>query len=653
MSRFSVFAALCVLSVVGAPAVLAQKAAPATATSPQDTRPPPIPTRSFASRSMFSSLHLSPDGKAIVTHVTASRGKFLAVLDAADHSLQRRYALNDDDDVEWIRWAGNDKLLVSLSTLGSFFGDEVRYTRLLLLDMAAGTSDILGNDEPVVEGDDVIFIAEDGSYALVSVQKDVRAYPSVYRYELAAGGKRWRVQDPRPGVWSWHADSSGVVRLGTGWRLGRLRIYYRSGPDADLRLIEKLKADEIEDKFWDVAQIVSGSDHGHVLHEGPSGRVGLYIFDLSTREPVELVYEHPEHDVESVLFRDGKPVGAFFTDVRDRAHWLDAGYAETYAQLERSLTQNEIWVISRAKDNSRMLVRAGSEADPGLIYNYDVTGKRMEVLVEMRPEIDITHLAMPKPIAYTARDGTRIHGYLTLPRGREASGLPLIILPHGGPYGIRDKLDYDDQVQLLANRGYAVLQPNFRGSGGYGQDFYDLGVGQIGRGMQDDLDDGMDWAVARGIADPARVCVVGGSYGGYAALWAVIRNPERYRCAASFAGVTDWNLILKYDRRFFTREASRRWRQRVEGEEEFDLDDVSPYRHAETLNRPVLIAQGKKDDRVPWSQFRKFTRAARKAPVAPVELVFNEEGHSFDEPENEQRWLDQLTAFLAKHNPAD
>lgn len=276
-----------------------------------------------------------------------------------------------------------------------------------------------------------------------------------------------------------------------------------------------------------------------------------------------------------------------------------------------------------------------------------------KILLELRPNVVEGQLARPRPVTYTARDGTKIRAYLTLPRGRVAQGLPLIILPHGGPYGVRDKLEYNDEVQLLANRGYAVIQPNFRGSGGYGKAFFELGAGQIGRAMQDDLDDAMDWAVAEGIADKDRVCVVGSSYGGYAALWSVIRNPERYRCAASFAGVTDWDLILKYDKRFFTRKAGKQWVQRVQGEEGFDLDSVSPYRLAANLTRPVLVAHGKEDFNVPWSQFTKFRSAAKDAKIAPVELVFEDEGHGFDKPESEQRWYEELIAFLALHNPAD
>ena len=251
-----------------------------------------------------------------------------------------------------------------------------------------------------------------------------------------------------------------------------------------------------------------------------------------------------------------------------------------------------------------------------------------------------------------ARDGLKIPAYLTLPKHREAKNLPLIILPHGGPYGVRDTLDYNSEVQFLANRGYAVLQPNYRGSDSYGEEFYKKGVGQIGRAMQDDLDDGMDWLVERGIADPGRVCLVGASYGGYAALWGVTRNPKRYRCAASFAGVTDLRKQLKYDGRFLSSRYKRKWKTTVKGDDEFDLDSVSPARTASRLTRPILLAHGKKDSNVPFSQFNMFRSALEKAEKKAELVVYEDEGHGFSNPENEQNWLKKLEAFLQKHNPA-
>ncbi len=233
-------------------------------------------------------------------------------------------------------------------------------------------------------------------------------------------------------------------------------------------------------------------------------------------------------------------------------------------------------------------------------------------------------------------------------------GLPLIVHPHGGPFGIRDTDNYDDWVQLLANRGYAVIQPNFRGSGGYGASFELLGSGQIGRAMQDDLDDAVAHLVREGIVDPARVCMVGASYGGYAAVWAAIRNPEIYRCAASWAGVMHFERQLAHDSNYlFGRTRGRHW-DSVDGDQtNFDLDDVSPAVQVARLTRPVLLAHGEKDNRVPFDQYRLMAGRARSEGVPLETLVLPESGHGFSGVEDEQAWFDALVAFLARHNPAD
>ena len=622
------------------------------AASAVDTKPAEIPTALFAARSPVDHPMLSPDGNFIAARAQVNDGQTIVVFDAENRQPIRRFDLGERVGLEWVRWAGNDKLLISLSRPGKFDGSEVLYTRMMLVSVAEDWVEMLGNNDPVVEGDNVIHIAPDGSHALVAVQRTIYEYPSVRRYELERGGRIRTIQDPREGVWNWYADNAGVVRVGTGWRGGRLRVFYRPGPDANLDPVDRMKEGSDRANLWQVGQIRSGSDTGYILREGESGRVGLYLFDYAKEEVADLVYEHPTEDVEDVLFRNGEPFAVEHTGDRTSFVWFDDAVTKHQNTLAAALPEERALIVSQADDESRMVVWSGGDNDPGAYYVYTPGARKVDQFYEVKAGLPIALLSRPEAVTYTARDGTEIRAMLTLPRGREAKDLPLIVLPHGGPYGIWDTLDYNSEVQLLANRGYAVIQPNYRGSGGYGNGFVALGTGQIGRGMQDDLDDAMDWAVAEGIADKNRVCVVGGSYGGYAALWSVIRNPERYRCAASWAGVTDWDLILIYDRQYFTRSGIKSWRARIEGEE-FDLDTVSPYRLAEQLNRPVLLAHGTEDDRVPFSQFRKFRKAAEKAPMPPQELVIEDEGHSFSSPENEQAWYDALIGFLAKHNPAD
>ncbi len=660
--RLAAIAGLCAILAVPLSAPAAQEPARPVVTRRADlpptndtARPAPIPAAVFAERSAFRSEALSPDGTALSYLQPATKGRTrLVVINPQTGERINSILFSDGTNIAWTRWISPDRMLINtyarVLTMGGFV---LPMNRLMLAHPREGMAEFLVQNASGYNGGQVLHVARDGSHALIAHRGDGRlTEPSVFRYELKPGGAVTRLLEPRPGITEWVADDAGIVRVGMGWRQGAWQIQYRDSEAEAFRPIARIRPGQ-EERFFDALAIISGTGRGYVLDEGENGRVGLRVFDYLTREIVETVYEHPDRDIESVWIRDGKPLAAFYTDDREQVVWLDEAYRASHEQLRDLIKTEDRWITARSDDGRKMLVRAGSEADPGALYFYDADTQTLKEIVRSRPALDPAALARPVAISYTARDGTPIRAYLTLPKGREARGLPLILLPHGGPFGVRDWLRYDDDVQFLANRGYAVLQPNFRGSGGYGNAFYDLGIGEVGRGMQDDLDDAMDWAVGEGIADPGRVCVVGGSYGGYAALWAVLRNPERYACAASWAGVTDWNRMLRYDRRYLTERVNKWWSARVRGDQAADLDAVSAYRLAGQLARPVLLAHGTKDKRVPISQYNMFEKAARAAPVKPQTLVIKDEGHSFSSPESARAWFEALEGFLAKHNPAD
>ena len=630
--------------------------APATAlpAESESDRPPFIPTAHFAARSPYRDFVMSPDGTQLAIGQTNDGVTAIAVFDSETLEQVRDFKLTSYQRIESFQWAGNDKLIVSVSMPALFFGFPVRINRLFVRNLATEEAWVLDTPADVIWGGEIIHIADDGSFVLVSAQKDYRDNPAVYRHELVPGAERERVVKPQRGIYSWTADDAGVVRLGIGGSDRRIKIYYRENDGDDFELVDRLRPDDERTRVWNVIRIVSGSDRGYVLEESEAGRVGVRLVDYSTGEMLETFYENPDWDVDELWLDDtGQPMAAIYTDDRDQIHWFDEEMDVLHRQIGEALGQGTVRIITRSRGNERMLVWGGSEADPGALYVFTPETLELKLLGNYRPEIEFEHLARTEAVRYQARDGLEIPAYLTLPRGRDPHNLPLIIMPHGGPFGIRDKLEYNDGVQLLANRGYAVLQPNFRGSGGYGEDFYDSGHGEVGRGMQDDLDDGMDWAVAEGIADPARVCVVGGSYGGYAALWAVLRNPERYRCAASWAGVTDWDRMLRYDRKFLSRDGRRQWESQIEGDEDTDLREFSPFRLGERLNRPVLLAHGTADSNVPFSQYEDMVKATERAPMPPTTLAVRGAGHSFGRASDEQAWYDALDAFLARYNPAD
>jgi dipeptidyl aminopeptidase/acylaminoacyl peptidase len=647
---------LAAVAALAAPALAfaqpADPAPPPPAAAAQPAAPQTHPVEALAELPFLTSPLLSPDGTRIAGRVTVDGNEVIGVWNLAD-PRDRPPALIEAGNVDSFSWAGDNRLVIGVTSLVVFTLGRaslpVPVRRVMSHDLSSGKTETLGNSSGFL--DELVFVDPAGRYVLLSMQVELDRSPSVHRIDLATG-ESVEVQPSRSGVWSWFADADGVVRVGVDYGERRTKIYYRPAAGADLRLLET-RRNLLDDSVVDMVRFISNTERGLIVTNAETGRFAVYEYDFATDTRGAVLFEHPQVDVTTTIFgADGSVDGVFYEDDRPRVRWLNPTLERLQQRIDRTFPGKTNVIVNRSRDGNRVLIFSSAPDDPGTYYVFDQAARRMEIFASPYDRLQGRSFAPVRPVSYPSRDGLAIHGYLTLPAGQGESALPLVVLPHGGPF-LRDSWQFDPQVQFLASRGYAVLQPNFRGSTGYGRDFVERGYGQLGAGMIDDIDDGVDWLARQGIVDPSRVCIMGSSYGGYAAIWAAMRSPNRYRCAISWAGPTDLERMLRYDRRYIipNRYMSERRRQ-IEGATRTDLDQYSPLRQAQRLSVPVLIGHGEQDIRVPVDQSRDLVRALTRRRADVESIFYPKSGHNFTTPEESVDFMRRIEAFLARHNPA-
>jgi dipeptidyl aminopeptidase/acylaminoacyl peptidase len=646
--RKSITAALACAAAFGA----APGGAAAPAPGPVPER---IPTEAFGALPSFSNPRISADGKRILALAYAGGEKVIVLyeIDGGDSHFTR-IDVGDKLEVLSARWAGSRRVILSVFGMNKEMGIELPLSRLFLFDLDTKQLKALGGIKVGgLSGGNVIYVDESGGFILLEAQRTIWSAPSVLRIDLDTL-KTKEVVQPYGGVWDWYADAGGTVRAGLGSWDGKWFLLYREKEGSTFRRMSGKR--EHEDTLSDVERVipVAGSDKGYALAHKATGRYGVYRYDFAADTIGEPIFENPDVDVGSADFsrRTGTLEAIRYADERDRILWLDPDMKKVQARLDRALPDRINRIVSHDAKDNRMIVWSTGASDPGTYYLYDRSKSELREVGKAYPALEGKRLASVEAFRYAARDGLSIPAYLTTPPGRGDMGLPLVVMPHGRPFA-RDKWEYDAWAQFLANRGYVVLQPNFRGSTGYGKAFVDAASGEYGRKMQDDLDDGVRALTQRGLVDPKRVCIMGASYGGYAAMWAAARNPEIYRCAISFAGISEVRTMLHYDPGSWTpRRYYRDWRDRIRGEEKFNLDAVSPLSRAASIKVPLLIAHGEKDETVPVAQSKKMDEALTHAGIAHDFVFYPEERHGFSKSEDAIDFLKRVEAFLAKHNPA-
>ncbi len=615
-----------------------------------------IPTEHFAALPGFDNVRLSPDGTrlAAITNMVSEEftGRFVFE-QRLDNGAQKILLSLPDSEfrINWIRWASNRHLLVSFRGHDDVRGTQFTTTRLYVVDTESAESDnvlsttMLSRAKNIPQFQDQVIdiMPEDERYILMQADLEVPNRPDVYRVSLKTGKAR-RVEKGRTGIRTWLTDRQHRVRMAIHRDETTIKIYER-GPDSDrfrvLWQYEALSEGEVTPLGF------AGDPNVLYVRAYHEGRKAVFRVDLADPElPRELVYSNPTFDVSGNLVYSPKSrdVVGIRTGIGGTYEFWSDEHRLLIESVRAALPDYYNGILSMSRDERRMVFFSQNDTNAGTYFYLDRDTKQMSTVAPRYENLPPEQMAETKVLFYEARDGTRIQAFLTLPRGSEADNLPAIVFPHGGPMAF-DSDSFDYWSQLFANRGYAVMKMNFRGSAGFGYEFMAAGLQQWGNAMQDDVADATQWLIDKGIADPERICIVGGSYGGYAALMGVATTPELYRCAVSFAGVTDLAALVAMSRRYTNSDIA----ELQLGSKGRDLKARSPVNRAESIEDPVLLIHGADDVIVHVRQSRRMAKALERLEK---EFTYIEQpGGDHNLSTNAQRieTLTAIEAFLAEH----
>ncbi|MDO9510531.1 MAG: S9 family peptidase [Bacteroidales bacterium] len=604
---------------------------------------PLIPLKDFFKNPERTSYKISPDGKFFSYKAPYQNRMNIFVQEIGQDSAVRLTS-ETDRDIAGYFWANDGRILYLKDTGGDenfrLYGVNVDGSNLICF------TDFPGVLTQVI--DDLEDIPDE---VIIALNKRVPEVFDAYRLNIVSGKMEMIAENPG-NIQGWITDHDGKLRAATAIAedgISNQLLYRETENDPFKVVITTSFKDQVGPQFFTF-------DNKNMYVSTNLGRDKAVIaeFDLATGKEIKVLYENKDFDVDGLSYSRKRKVltTASYESWKNEKYFFDETSQKIYERLAKDLGNYEIAITGLNRNEDRFIIRTYSDRSLGAYYIYDSNTDKLDKIAEVSPWMNEDDMATQSPIQYTTRDGLTVHGYLTLPKGytiETAHNLPVVINPHGGPWA-RDSWGFNPEIQFLANRGYAVLQMNFRGSTGYGKAFWTASFKQWGLTMQDDITDGVKWLIDKKIADPARIAIYGGSYGGYATLQGIVKDPDQYAAAIDYVGVSNlfsfMETIPPYWKPFLDMMYEMVGNPK---QDSLQLAQTSPALNADKIKTPLFIAQGANDPRVNKAESDQVVEALKARGVEVEYMVKDNEGHGFHNEENQFEFYGAMETFLATH----
>lgn len=605
-----------------------------------EEKAPLVPLEDFFKNADKSGWQISPDGESI-SYLSPHMGHTNVFVRKITDSVGTPVTHDSVRNIYNYQWKGNR--ILYLQDVG---GDE-NY-QLFSVSMDGKDQKALTPFPKVRTGilNDLRYVPGKEKEILITMNKRDARFFDPYSINIETGETKVVYQNDK-NFDSWFTDHAGVIRIASKTDGVNTTFYHRATETAPF---DSLLTTNYKESFA-IQFFTFDNKNLYVATNIGRDKTAVVEYDLAARKEIKEIYTNPDYDVDGLGYSPKRKVleAVYFTSWKSEEHFLDKEAEADYNKMKEKFKGYEIGIYGNNNEEDKFIVWTGNDKMPSKFYFYDKKNGDTKFLAEGRPWIKEGDMASMKAVKYKSRDGLTIHGYLTLPKGVEAKNLPVVINPHGGPWA-RDVWGFNNEVQFLANRGYAVLQMNFRGSTGYGKEFWLKGNKQWGKTMQDDISDGVAYLIKEGIADPQRVAIYGASYGGYATLAGITFTPDLYCCAVDYVGVSNMFTFMKTIPPYW--EPYKAMFYEMVGDPVKDsalLAAASPVFFVDKIKVPLFIAQGANDPRVNKAESDQVVEALKKRGIEVEYMVKDDEGHGFANEKNSIDFYTAMEKFFAKH----